>query len=213
MVLPIGGFMPIPLAMMIPFMATQSMVMGQAFGMSFQYGKRKISAMSNEEFNATKLQDLATDMYATYKLIIPNLKQSINDSQDLQRYIVASLLDMPRDLLSAFFEGLTGSTTAPTGTEGGEVAVGKETAEESFLPPSETTTTKTSAELKEDEILKLIPLMNLYLERVIAEQKSGGDAQSQILAYSALQKQMYQLQKEYQDLTGKWYDVAGAGLK
>ncbi len=37
-------------------MATQSMVMGDAFGQAFQYGKRKISAMSNEEFNKTTME-------------------------------------------------------------------------------------------------------------------------------------------------------------
>ncbi len=92
MVLPIGGFMPIPLAMMIPFMATQSMVMGDAFGRAFQYGKRKISAMTNEEFNATSLEEQASQMFQAYKNIIPDLKQSIADSATLQRTIINEML-------------------------------------------------------------------------------------------------------------------------
>ncbi len=80
MSLPIGGFMPIPLAMMIPFMATQSMVMGDAFGRSFQYGKRRISAMTNEEFNAYSPTQIAEEIFAEYKQIIPKLGKSIEDS-------------------------------------------------------------------------------------------------------------------------------------
>jgi len=113
--LPIGGFMPIPLAMMIPFMATQSMVMGQAFGMGFQYGKRKISAMSNEEFNKTTMEAIASEMFASYEKIIPNLKTQMADNQGLQNFIIAKLLDMPRDLISDFFNSITGQQTSQTG--------------------------------------------------------------------------------------------------
>ncbi len=98
MALPIGGFMPIPLAMMIPFMATQSMVMGDAFGRAFQYGKRKISAMSNEEFNATNLEEQASLMFAAYKNIIPKLETSMDDSRELQNFIVKQLLALPANI-------------------------------------------------------------------------------------------------------------------
>ncbi len=57
MVLPVSGFLPVPLPMMIPFMGAQSLVIGKMFGVGFQYGKRKISAMSNEEFNKLTFQD------------------------------------------------------------------------------------------------------------------------------------------------------------
>ncbi len=124
---PISGFMPIPLALMIPFMATQSLVMGEAFGKGFQYGKRRISAMSNEEFNKLTVQEMGSDMYKSYEHIIPDLKVSINQSTELQNFIVAKLLDMPRELASAFVGGLTGKSTTAT-------AVGK-TPGESFRAP------------------------------------------------------------------------------
>ncbi len=95
--------MPIPLAMMLPFMAAQSMLMGDAFGRSFQYGKRKISAMSNEDFNAYDEKSLISDMTKTYEAILPSIKEQIDQSKDLQAFIIASLLDMPRDLLFKFF--------------------------------------------------------------------------------------------------------------
>ncbi len=115
--LPIGGFMPIPLAMMIPFMATQSMVMGQAFGMGFQYGKRKISAMDNETFNKTTMEQVASEMFVAYEKIIPNLKVQMADNQGLQNFIIAKLLDMPRDLISDFFNSITGQQTSQISDE------------------------------------------------------------------------------------------------
>ncbi len=62
MVLPIGFFAPLPLPMMIPFMGIQSAVMAEQFGTLFQYGKRRISAMSNEEFNKLTWADLQDKM-------------------------------------------------------------------------------------------------------------------------------------------------------
>ncbi len=62
MVVPIGFFAPLPLPMMIPFMGIQSAVMAEQFGTLFQYGKRRISAMSNEEFNKLTFEDLQDKM-------------------------------------------------------------------------------------------------------------------------------------------------------
>ncbi len=111
---PISGFMPIPLALMIPFMATQSLVMGEAFGKGFQYGKRRISAMSNEEFNKYTPSMMADDMFKSYTQIIPQLKTSISQSTDLQNYIVSKLIDMPRELIVAWANALAGKTTEST---------------------------------------------------------------------------------------------------
>ncbi len=105
---PISGFMPIPLALMIPFMATQSIVMGEAFGKGFQYGKRKISAMDNETFNKTELSQLISETFKAYHDAIPSLKESINQSTDLQNYIVSKLIDMPRELIDAWVHAFHG---------------------------------------------------------------------------------------------------------
>ncbi len=113
MVLPVGGFMPIPLALMIPFMATQSLVMGEAFGKAFQYGKRRISAMSNDEFNAYTTEAMASEMFKSYKNIIPELKESIAFSTDLQNYIMSKMIDMPRELIAAWL-GMSGTQTEST---------------------------------------------------------------------------------------------------
>ncbi len=48
---PISGFTAIPNPQMLAFMPIQSYLMMYFAGSGWQYGKRKISAMSNEEFN------------------------------------------------------------------------------------------------------------------------------------------------------------------
>ncbi len=114
---PVGGFFPIPLAMMIPFMATQSLVMGEAFGRAFQFGKRKISAMSNEDFNKLEMEQMASEMFAAYKNIIPNLSTSMKDSKDFQVEIFAYMIDLPREMLAQLF-GIGQPDNTPTASPG-----------------------------------------------------------------------------------------------
>ncbi len=118
MVLPVGGFFPIPLAMMIPFMATQSLVMGEAFGKAFQFGKRKMSAMSNEDFNALKIEDVASDMFKSYKNIIPELKESIAQSADFQNHIFAQLILLGPNLIAALSGAVLQPKDLPEGGTG-----------------------------------------------------------------------------------------------
>ena len=76
---------------MMPFMAGQSMLMGDAFGKSYQYGKRKISAMSNEEFNKLTPTDLAQDITADFTALIPELKIAMAQSTEFQAQIIAAM--------------------------------------------------------------------------------------------------------------------------
>ncbi len=92
MSLPISGFMPIPLAIMPPFMAYQSLVMGDAFGRAFQFGKRKISAMSNEEFNKLDIVQLYEGIANEYTRIIPTVEKAMASSVTLQVSIVKELI-------------------------------------------------------------------------------------------------------------------------
>ncbi len=92
MSLPISGFMPIPLAIMPPFMAYQSLVMGDAFGRAFQFGKRKISAMSNEEFNKLDVVTMFESISNEYTRMIPTVEKSMAQSTELQLAIVKEML-------------------------------------------------------------------------------------------------------------------------
>ncbi len=115
--------MPLPLAMMIPFMGIQSSVMAKQFGENFQYGKRRISAMSNEEFNKltpAKLQDNANK---ELKAMIPSMEQSVIEMRTFQTFLIKEFLQMLNDAIGAGlgklfgFDETTifppGDTTAP----------------------------------------------------------------------------------------------------
>ncbi len=99
----IGFFAPLPLAIMIPFMASQSLAMGEAFGKGFQYGKRKISSLTNEEFNALNPEDLGSDVMTDYRAMIPHIKKAMEDSKEFQTIIIQSLtgtvLSIPKDVV------------------------------------------------------------------------------------------------------------------
>ncbi len=102
---PISGFMPIPLAIMPPFMAYQSIVMGDAFGRGFQFGKRKISAMSNEEFNKLDIVKMFQEINSDYHRMIPTVEESMEKSMDLQVTIVTELLKIIPSLIDALVKG------------------------------------------------------------------------------------------------------------
>ncbi len=111
-VLPIGFFAPLPLAIMIPFMAAQSFAMGQAFGTSFQYGKRKISSMTNEQFNALSATDIHSDLQADVRAMIPSMNQSFERMQQFQIDIIKSMLDTFVLALKEFGQFLAGGISA-----------------------------------------------------------------------------------------------------
>ncbi len=115
----IGFFAPFPLALMVPFMAGQSLAMGEAFGKGFQYGKRKISSMSNEEFNALDFKGLSESIATDYKVMIPSITKSIEASDELQRAVFAALGDVIKDIpktILDFFADIGGSSTSNTTT-------------------------------------------------------------------------------------------------
>ncbi len=116
----IGFFAPLPLALMMPFMAGQSMLMGDAFGKAYQYGKRKISAMSNEEFNKLTPEMLGQSIVTDYNAIIPSLEQAVQSSTEFQRIIIQELgnilKSIPADVLKFFgLENLVDQGTDDTG--------------------------------------------------------------------------------------------------
>ncbi len=88
MVLPISGFLPVPLPMMIPFMGAQSLVIGKMFGEGFQYGKRKISAMPNEEFNALTFADMMSNARDEMQASIPTMQKAMQDMKPMVETVV-----------------------------------------------------------------------------------------------------------------------------
>ncbi len=92
-------FMPLPLAIMIPFMGIQSAVMARQFGMGFQYGKRKISSMSNEEFNKLTPQQMQIDFAREIKDMIPTFGESLKDMRPFQRMIWVEMLAVMKEAI------------------------------------------------------------------------------------------------------------------
>ncbi len=88
MVLPISGFLPVPLPMMIPFMGAQSLVIGKMFGEGFQYGKRKISAMPNEEFNKLTFETMMSNARDEMQKSIPTMIQAMQDMKPMVQAVV-----------------------------------------------------------------------------------------------------------------------------
>ncbi len=109
MVLPISGFLPVPLPMMIPFMGAQSLVIGKMFGEGFQYGKRKISAMSNEEFNKLTFEDMMSNARTELKASIPTINASLQDMQPMVEVVVREFFNY----LSLVTKTITGTGTGP----------------------------------------------------------------------------------------------------
>lgn len=89
----LGLFAPLPLAVMIPFMAGQSFAMGEAFGKGFQYGKRRISSMTNEKFNAMTASDHFSETTADIKAMIPAMSSTMETFHTLQTDIILKMID------------------------------------------------------------------------------------------------------------------------
>ncbi len=115
MVLPIGFFAPLPLAIMIPFMAAQSFAMGHAFGTSFQYGKRKISSMTNEEFNKMDSVALHASLQADIRAMIPSMNESFTRMENFQIDILNSMINTIK-LAGEQFLGFLGGGGSSTET-------------------------------------------------------------------------------------------------
>ncbi len=100
-------------------MAGQSLAMGEAFGKGFQYGKRKISSMSNEEFNKLDFRELSESLATDYRVMIPSLVESIQASDRLQDAVFKALADVIKEIPSQildFFGDVTGGTRADLGS-------------------------------------------------------------------------------------------------
>ncbi len=93
--------MPIPLAVMPPFMAYQSILIGDAFGRGYQFGKRKISELSNEQIKKMSIDDVFRDASVDYLRMIPTVERSMAASLDLQIFIVKELIKVIPAMLAA----------------------------------------------------------------------------------------------------------------
>ncbi len=107
MSLPISGFTAVPNPQMLAFMATQSFLMMQMAGAGWQFGKRKISAMTNIEFNKLSTNQLLSNETADVRKAIPTIEASMKDMTQLMAPIVAQYGDFIKEAIKGAGQGIT----------------------------------------------------------------------------------------------------------
>ncbi len=110
----IGFFAPLPIALMLSFMTAQSLMMMLGAGRAWQYGKRQISAMSNEEFNKYTPKDMIDETMADIREMIPSLKQNMQDMKSLQSFIITEMVSYIRSLPDDIVAGFSSDTSNPS---------------------------------------------------------------------------------------------------
>ncbi len=98
---PISGFTAIPNPQMLAFMPIQSYLMMYFAGSGWQYGKRKISAMSNEQFNKLTPEELLQQHSIELKNMLPTLERSLNDVTPLVRILIEQYGDFIKEAIKA----------------------------------------------------------------------------------------------------------------
>ncbi len=99
-------------------MPIQSYLMMYFAGSAWQYGKRKISAMSNEEFNKLDMKTLLEQHTMELKSVIPTLENSLNDITPLIRILIEQYGDFIKEALKALPQALLNAI----GQSGGQFA-------------------------------------------------------------------------------------------
>ncbi len=90
---PISGFTAIPNPQMLAFMPIQSYLMMYFAGSGWQYGKRKISAMSNEQFNKLTPEELLKQHSIELKNMLPTLTKTLSDVTPLVEMLIKQYAD------------------------------------------------------------------------------------------------------------------------
>jgi len=116
MSLPISGFTAVPNPQMLSYMMSQSWIMMYAAGGAWQYGKRRISAMSNEEFNKLLPIDLLKEHTVMLREAIPTIQQSIQDMTPL----INTLMTQFGTFINEAIKAIPQAVTNILGTPGGE---------------------------------------------------------------------------------------------
>ncbi len=98
---PLSGFTAVPNPQMLAFMPIQSYLMMYFAGAGWQIGKRKISAIPNEEFNKMSANDLLKGFTGDLRETIPTLESSLQDITPLIRVLIEQYGDFVRQALAA----------------------------------------------------------------------------------------------------------------
>ncbi len=111
MSLPLSGFTAVPNPQMLAFMGAQSFIMMYQAGEGWQYGKRKISAMSNEEFNKLTPQMVLEKQAVVLRDALGTIAKSMNDMTPLIGTIVEQYGDFLKEILEHIPKGIENAGT------------------------------------------------------------------------------------------------------
>ncbi len=101
---PLSAFTAVPNPQMLAFMGAQSFVMMYQAGEGWQYGKRRISAMSNEEFNKLTPQIVMEKQAVVLRSSLATIERSMNDMTPMIGTIVKQYGDFIREIIAAIPE-------------------------------------------------------------------------------------------------------------
>ncbi len=226
---PISGFLPVPLPMMIPFMGAQSLVIGKMFGEGFQYGKRKISAMPNEEFNKLTFEDMMSNAREELKASIPTMQASLHDMTPL----VETIIRIFADYITEVTKVVTGTGEGPRLFEKEGEAIGEAIAHSigTHLPGAHETTgsgipvgPQKPFKLPPTAAPTVVPITPIVIQKFVVTGMSGSYSkyarplQEHIDHLKKLRRSLesgntsqilvvdiYQLSNQIHKKTGKWY--------
>ncbi len=102
MSLPISGFTAVPNPMMLSFLATQGFAIMYYGGAGWQFGKRKVSGMSNEEVNKMTPNEFLQQLHAETKLMVPTMQQGMKDMTPLIKTTIEQFGSYIREAIAAF---------------------------------------------------------------------------------------------------------------
>ncbi len=128
--------MPLPLPIMIPFMMWQSAAIAAGFGTYFQFAKRRVSAMSNDEFNAADPHELVNSMYNDIVQQIPSYFAKVDSLTPVMLQSMNTMLDQAVKWLQGAITGNIFGTPNPVNTEIPELDTGTGTDAITLLNPS-----------------------------------------------------------------------------
>ncbi len=90
------GFSPMPLGIMAPFMAYQSAALAYSFGLNYEYGKRKIKSMSNEQFNELTPIKLNEITSIHHDALLEGFINEVPKTQPIQKLIIDQMVILER---------------------------------------------------------------------------------------------------------------------
>ncbi len=106
MSLPISGFTAVPNPMMLSFLATQGFAIMYYGGAGWQFGKRKVSGMSNEQVNNMTPNELLQKLHSETKTMVPTMQQGMEDMTPLIHTTITQFGSYIREAIKAFPEAI-----------------------------------------------------------------------------------------------------------